>query len=159
MIDDDRVTLFWRHISRPSWHLFLKFSNLYLILIWVIAAVFSWPLSLDSSLYALLFTKLLYPLNNVAICCSIGLTMAISIERSVTVMMVVVMMGFALLFISMVQVHVCLSSPLLQRLPDLEERHLQGPHVRHTGHCDLQHHKHPQAVGAGAGLWGGREFR
>ena len=51
-----------------------------------------------------------------------------------------------------VQVHVCLSSPLLQRLPHLEERHLQGPHVRHTGHCRLQHHKHPQAVGAGAGL-------
>ena len=43
--------------------------------------VFSWPVSLDSSLYALVFTKLLYPLNNIAICCSIGLTVAISLER------------------------------------------------------------------------------
>ena len=43
--------------------------------------VFSWPISVDSGVYALVFPTLLYPLNNISICCSIGLTMAISIER------------------------------------------------------------------------------
>ena len=43
--------------------------------------VFSWPFSGDSESYALLFPKLLYPLNNITICCSIGLTVAIALER------------------------------------------------------------------------------
>ena len=46
-----------------------------------LSLVFSWPIPIDSSVYALLFPKLLYPLNNISICCSIGLTIAISIER------------------------------------------------------------------------------
>ena len=47
----------------------------------LIVLVFSWPIPIDSSVYALLFPKLLYPLNNITICCSIGATLAISIER------------------------------------------------------------------------------
>ena len=43
--------------------------------------VFGWPISVDSGVYALVFPALLYPLNNISICCSIGLTLAISIER------------------------------------------------------------------------------
>ena len=46
-----------------------------------LSLVFSWPISIDSSVYALVFPKVLYPLNNIIICCSIGLTLAISIER------------------------------------------------------------------------------
>ena len=32
-------------------------------------------------MYAMIFPKLLYPLNNITICCSIGLTVAIALER------------------------------------------------------------------------------
>jgi len=62
----------------------ILFDNTFIIfamLDYACVRVFSWPISIDSSVYALLFPKLLYPLNNISICCSIGLTIAISIER------------------------------------------------------------------------------
>ena len=46
-----------------------------------IFSVFSWPFDGESEAYAMIFPKLLYPLNNITICCSIGLTVAIALER------------------------------------------------------------------------------
>ena len=53
---------------------FLEFNNNSI-------SVFSWPFSGESESYALIFPKVLYPLNNITICCSIGLTVAIALER------------------------------------------------------------------------------
>ena len=56
------------------------------------------------------------------------------------------------------QVHFCLSSSLLQRLLGHEDRHLQGPHVRHPCHPHLHPHQHSQVPRAEAGLRGGRDW-
>jgi hypothetical protein len=45
--------------------------------------VYSWPFTLDSELYAYLFPKLLFPLNNISLCCSIYLIVCIAFERFV----------------------------------------------------------------------------
>ena len=58
-------------------------SNFLLILNvhFFIVLVYKWPFALDSELYAYLFPKLLFPLNNVSLCCSIYLIVCIAFER------------------------------------------------------------------------------
>jgi len=43
--------------------------------------VWQWPLSYESPIYAYIFPKLLYPLNNIALSCSINTTVGIAYER------------------------------------------------------------------------------
>ena len=43
--------------------------------------MFSWPFPQESQLYAYIFPKLLYPLNNISLCCSIYLIIFIAFER------------------------------------------------------------------------------
>ena len=43
--------------------------------------VWSWPFPLDSAIYAYIFPKILYPLNNISLCCSIYTTIGIAFER------------------------------------------------------------------------------
>ena len=59
--------------------------------------------------------------------------------------------------VGVVQVHLRLSPDILQRVAGWEERHLQGPHVRHPCHPHLHPHQHSQVPGAEAGLRGGRD--
>ena len=44
-------------------------------------SVFSWPLSMESEEYALIFPKWLYPINNISLTFSIFLVMLIAHER------------------------------------------------------------------------------
>ena len=44
-------------------------------------AVWSWPMSVDSVVYAYIFPPILYPLNNISLCCSIYLIVCIAGER------------------------------------------------------------------------------
>ena len=46
-------------------------------------AVFMWPFSQSNTIYAYLFPKVLYPLNNISLCCSIYIIIAIAFERFV----------------------------------------------------------------------------
>ena len=59
--------------------------------------------------------------------------------------------------VGVVQVHLRLSPDILQRDAGREERHLQGPHVRHPCHPHLHPHQHSQVPRAEAGLRGGRD--
>ena len=47
----------------------------------LLSKVFSWPFHQESQLYAYIFPKLIYPLNNVFLCCSIFTTICIALER------------------------------------------------------------------------------
>ena len=60
--------------------------------------------------------------------------------------------------VHIVQVHLRLSPDILQRDAGREERHLQGPHVRHPCHPHLHPHQHSQVPRAEAGLRGGRDW-
>ena len=44
-------------------------------------SVFLWPFDINSEVYAILFPKFLYPLNNIIFNCSIFLTIVIAYER------------------------------------------------------------------------------
>ena len=43
--------------------------------------VWQWPITQESSLYAYLLPKVIYPLNNISLCCSIFTTIVIAFER------------------------------------------------------------------------------
>ena len=43
--------------------------------------VWHWPISEDSTVYAYLLPKVIYPLNNISLCCSIYTTIVIAFER------------------------------------------------------------------------------
>ena len=43
--------------------------------------VWQWPITQDSSIYAYLLPKVIYPLNNISLCCSIFTTIVIAFER------------------------------------------------------------------------------
>ena len=49
--------------------------------VYFLFSVFSWPFPQDSELYAYIFPKLLYPLNNILLCCSIYVIIVIAFER------------------------------------------------------------------------------
>merc|ERR1719317_1920455 len=53
----------------------------FMLLDYTFVRVYKWPFALDSELYAYLFPKLLFPLNNVSLCCSIYLIVCIAFER------------------------------------------------------------------------------
>ena len=60
------------------------FDNIFLIfclLDYSIARVFHWPISDSGEFYALLFPKILYPLNTIVFSCSIFITVVIAFER------------------------------------------------------------------------------
>ena len=60
------------------------FDNIFLVfclLDYSMARVFHWPFSDTGEFYALLFPKFLYPLNNIAVSCSIFVTVVIAFER------------------------------------------------------------------------------
>jgi len=59
-------------------------DNLFLVfclLDYSLARVFHWPFSNTGEMYALLFPKFLYPLNNITLSCSIFITVTIAFER------------------------------------------------------------------------------
>jgi hypothetical protein len=43
--------------------------------------VWQWPLTQESSIYAYILPKMIYPLNNISLCCSIYTTIVIAFER------------------------------------------------------------------------------
>ena len=43
--------------------------------------MWQWPITQDSSIYAYLLPKVIYPLNNISLCCSIYTTIVIAFER------------------------------------------------------------------------------
>ena len=43
--------------------------------------VWQWPITQESSIYAYLLPKIIYPLNNISLCCSIYTTIVIAFER------------------------------------------------------------------------------
>ena len=43
--------------------------------------VWCWPVTEDSNLYVFIFPKLIYPLNDICLCCSIYCTIAVTYER------------------------------------------------------------------------------
>ena len=56
-------------------------QNILNILFFKPFSVFNWPFDQSSTIYAYLFTKALYPLNNIFLCCSIYIIIAIAFER------------------------------------------------------------------------------
>ena len=56
----------------------------------MIIAVFEWPFSYTGELYALLFPKLLHPLNTTVVTCQTYLIVLIAFERSVIVVLMMV---------------------------------------------------------------------
>ena len=43
--------------------------------------MWGWPVTEDSNLYVFIFPKLIYPLNDICLCCSIYCTIAVTYER------------------------------------------------------------------------------
>ena len=50
-------------------------SHINILLVWL------WPLTEDSLVYVFIFPKVIYPLNDICLCCSIYTTIAVSYER------------------------------------------------------------------------------
>merc|ERR1711892_1282838 len=54
---------------------------IFVVLDYSFVRVWSWPFTGDSAMYAYIFPKILYPLNNISLCCSINTTILIAWER------------------------------------------------------------------------------
>ena len=59
----------------------LIFRNALCINIYINSLVFNWPFDLEGEAYALLFPKVIYPINNISLTCSTYITVIIAYER------------------------------------------------------------------------------